>query len=165
MHETSLRLLQRKIWQWPAKHCGTIQDSEILFPIQSELKPTSSDLSSLSAFPYFNSEAIEGMKSELPTYLAAVAQQFDPCEWWKYHSADIPMWARSFRKIARIHPSSAAAERVFSLLQSSFGKQQEQSLEDYIQHLWWCSTIIEMIISVDNHYNKVENNLGIMGYH
>ena len=102
----------------------------------SELKPTSSDLSSLSAFPCFDSEAIKGMKSELPTYLAAaegVAQQFDPSEWWKYHSADIPMWARSFRKIALIHPSSAAAERVFSLLQSSFGKQQEQALEDYIQ--------------------------------
>ena len=102
----------------------------------SELKPTSSDLSSLSAFPCFDSEAIEGIKSELPTYLAAtegVAPQFDPCEWWKYRSADIPMWARSSQKIALIQPSSAAEERVFSLLQSSFGKQQEQSLEDYIQ--------------------------------
>ena len=77
------------------------------------------------------------MKSDLSTSLAAaegVAPQFDPCEWWKYHSADIPMWARSFQKIALFQPSSAAAaERVFSLLQSSFGKQQEQSLEDYIQ--------------------------------
>ena len=102
----------------------------------SELKPTSSDLSSLSAFPCFDSEAIEGMKSELPTYLAAaedVSPQIDPCEWWKHHSADIPMWARTFRKVALIQPSSAAAERVFLLLQSSFGKQQEQSLEDYIQ--------------------------------
>jgi hypothetical protein len=44
--------------------------------------------------------------------------------------ADLPMWARSFRKIALNQPSSAAAERVFSML---FGKQQEQSLEDYIQ--------------------------------
>ena len=102
----------------------------------SELKPTSSDLSSLSVFPCFDSEAIEGMKSELPTYLAAaegVAPQCDHCEWWKYHSADLPMWARSFQKIALIQPSSAAAERVFSILQSSFGKQQEQSLEDFIQ--------------------------------
>ena len=102
----------------------------------SELKPTSSDLSSLSAFPCFDSEAIEEMKSELPTYLATaegVTPQFNPCEWWKYHSADIPMWARSFWKIALIQPSSTAAERVFSLLQSSFGKQQEQSWEDYIQ--------------------------------
>ena len=130
----------------------------------SELKPTSSDLSLLSAFPCFDSAAIEGMKSELPTCLAAaedVAQQFDPCEWWKYHSADIPIWARSFRKIALIQPSSATAERVFSLLQSSFGKKQEQSLEDYIQ---LSVMIIEMIISVVNLYNKVENNLGMMGY-
>ena len=35
----------------------------------SELNPTSSDLNSLSAFPCFDSEAIEGMKSELPTWL------------------------------------------------------------------------------------------------
>ena len=51
-------------------------------------------LSSLSAFPCFDYEAIEGMKSELPTYLDAaegVAQQFGPCEWWKYRSADMPM--------------------------------------------------------------------------
>ena len=104
------------------------------------------------------------MKSELPTYLAAaegVAPQFDHCEWWKYYSADIPMWARSLRKMALIQPSSAAAERVFSLLQRSFRKQQEQSLEDYIQ---LSLMIQEMIITVDYHYNKVENNLGIMGY-
>jgi len=41
-------------------------------------------------------------------------------------SADMPMWARSFQKIQL---SSVAAERVF---QSSFGKQQEQSLEDFV---------------------------------
>ena len=102
----------------------------------SELKPTTSDLSSLSAFPCFDSEAIEGMKSELPKYLATaedVSPQIDTCEWWKHHSADIPTWAMAFRKVALIQPSSAAAERVFSLLQSSFGKQQEQSLEDYVQ--------------------------------
>ena len=102
----------------------------------SELKPTTSDLSSLSAFPCFDSEAIEGMKSELPKYLATaedVSPQIDTCEWWKHHSADIPTWATAFRKVALIQPSSAAAERVFSLLQSSFGKQQEQSLEDYVQ--------------------------------
>ena len=64
-------------------------------------------------------------------------------------------------KIALIQPSSAA---VFSLLQSSFGKQQEQSLEDYIQLSVMMQYNYRMIISVDNLYNKVENNLGIMGY-
>ena len=107
------------------------------FPAKvSELKPTSSDLSALSVFPCFNSEAIEGMKSELPNYLAGaedVSLQTDPLEWWKHHSSDLPMWASGFRKVALFQPSSAAAERVFSLLSNSFGKQQENSLEDYIQ--------------------------------
>ena len=35
--------------------------------------------------------------------------------------------------ITLIQPSSAAAERVFSLLASSFNNNQESALEDYIQ--------------------------------
>ena len=53
-------------------------------------------------------------KSELPTYLAAAEGVAPPCEWWKHHnkncSAKLPLFN---------HP----------LLQASFGKQQEQSLE------------------------------------
>ena len=94
-------------------HCDTSFVGKILSPCKvSKLKPTSSDLSTCT-FPFFDFEAIEGMKSELPTCFTAaggvtVAPQFDPCEWWKYHSVDIPMWAR----IALIQPSSAAAERI-----------------------------------------------------
>ena len=32
-----------------------------------------------------------------------------------------------------VQPSSAAAERVFSILQSSFAMQQQSSLEDYVE--------------------------------
>ena len=35
--------------------------------------------------------------------------------------------------IVLVQPSSAAAERVFSMLNSSFSEQQESSLEDYQQ--------------------------------
>ena len=48
-------------------------------------------------------------------------------------SADLPKWASAAGRVALIQPSSAAAEPVFSILASSFGKQQESSLEDYIQ--------------------------------
>ena len=41
--------------------------------------------------------------------------------------------AKAACRVALIQPSSAAAERVFSILASSFGKQQESSLEDYVQ--------------------------------
>jgi len=37
------------------------------------------------------------------------------------------------QKILLVQPSSAAVERVFSLLNSGFGDQWEQSLQDYIE--------------------------------
>ena len=37
------------------------------------------------------------------------------------------------RKIILIQPSSAAAERVFSLLKASFNERQDGSLQDYIE--------------------------------
>ena len=39
----------------------------------------------------------------------------------------------NFRKVITVQPSSAAAERVFSLLSNSFTKRQTSSLEDYMQ--------------------------------
>ena len=38
-----------------------------------------------------------------------------------------------------MQPSSAAAERVFSLLKNSFGEQQDNSLQDYIE----CSMMLQ----------------------
>ncbi len=40
-------------------------------------------------------------------------------------------------------PSSAAAERVFSLLNASFGTKQANSLEDYFQATIMLQTLIE----------------------
>ena len=42
-------------------------------------------------------------------------------------------WCVIVRKFLLLQPSSAAVERVFSLLNSGFGTLQEQSLQDYIQ--------------------------------
>ena len=36
-------------------------------------------------------------------------------------------------KVLLLQPSSAAAERVFSILKNSFGDQQLRSLEDYLE--------------------------------
>lgn len=43
-----------------------------------ELKPTANDLDSLQAFPFFDHEIIEGLKSELPLYLAAAEDSISP---------------------------------------------------------------------------------------
>ena len=39
----------------------------------------------------------------------------------------------SEESVARVQPSSAAAEKVFAILNSSFNDQQEHALVDYLQ--------------------------------
>ena len=41
--------------------------------------------------------------------------------------------ADTARQILLVQPSSAASERVFSLLNNSFGERQYSSLQDYIE--------------------------------
>lgn len=58
----------------------------------------------------------------------------DIFEWWKRHDEqDLPYWSSALKDILLVKPSSAAFERVFSLLQHSFNNQQYSSLEDYIE--------------------------------
>ncbi len=79
---------------------------------------------------------LNNLKSELPSYLAKasdVSPNFDIMEWWKRNSDSLPHWAAAARKVLTIQPSSAAAERVFSLLTNSFFCRQEQALEVYVE--------------------------------
>ena len=101
-----------------------------------DLGLTSTDLDSLLAFPFFSTAVTDGLKEELPQYLTLAADashEIDPLEWWKCHETDLPKWSRAARQVVLVQPSSAAAERVFSILKSSFGDQQTQALEDYIE--------------------------------
>ena len=88
------------------------------------------------AFPFLNSQpTIDGLKSEIPTYMAAsedISAEIDPIAWWKSHAMELPKWANAFRLVLLFPPSSAAAERVFSILQC-FTAQQQSSLEDYLE--------------------------------
>ena len=88
-----------------------------------------------TAFPFL-ADAITGLKAELPTYLAKAANtspSFCPLEWWKANASDLPCWSAASGKVLLAQPSSAASERVFSLLKASFGEQQDNSLQDYIE--------------------------------
>ena len=72
---------------------------------------------------------------ELPVYLAKVdgVDSGTDCEkWWKEYESTLPNWAAAAKKVLVAQPYSAAADRVFSLLNSSFGSQQDSSLKDYI---------------------------------
>ena len=101
----------------------------------SELKPVASDLDILQSLSFLTSADITNLKNELPLYLAAVedlCQSVDPTKWWEMHLEQLPHWANAYKNVILVQPSSAAAERVFSLLTNSFGQQQTSSLEDYI---------------------------------
>ena len=99
------------------------------------MKPNDNMVDTLQVFPFLIHN-IQSLKSELPQYLAKtadVSEQFDLLEWWKLNADELPNWSSAARKVLVLQPSSAASERVFSLLKSSFSEQQENSLQDYIE--------------------------------
>ena len=103
----------------------------------TDLKPSAAEVDSLLAFPFLSStQDLVGLKGELATYLAS-AKGVDPTvdclEWWKQHATLLPAWAAAAKKVLVAQPSSAAAERVFSLLNTMFGDRQDNSLKDYIE--------------------------------
>ena len=101
----------------------------------NELRPSPNDLDALSVFPFIDTILLEQLKGELAAYMAAaedISQGTDVCEWWKRHDGEIPSWAKVCKLILLIQPSSAAVERAFSVLENSFSKRQEHSLEDYV---------------------------------
>ena len=50
------------------------------------------------------------------------------------YATDLPIWSSAAKQIFLVQPSSAASERVFSLLKAaSFKDQQESSLQDYVE--------------------------------
>ena len=100
-----------------------------------EINPSVTAIDSLGAFPFLGTE-IPALKQELPLYQAAaqdVDPLYDPLVFWKNHQAGLPTWAKAVRQVFLVQPSSAASERVFSLLRSSFGERQNSSLQDYIE--------------------------------
>ena len=89
-------------------------------------------INSLASIPFFDSAAITSLKQELPIYLSkssGVSPNIDILEWWRLNGDSLPSWSSA----AQMQPSAAAAERVFSLLNNSFGSKQNQCLEDYVE--------------------------------
>ena len=104
-------------------------------PQMDELRATPSEIDTLGKFPFLDSSSIDRLKEELPTYIAAVedvSSDVDIAKWWNNHQNDLPAWAEACKLVLLVQPSSASAERVFSLLENSFSSRQNSSLEDYI---------------------------------
>ena len=97
------------------------------------MKPIAADLDALLALPFLsNSATIANLKTELPVYLAKVkdiSPQMDVLDWWQHNSHALPHWSAAAKKALLVQPSSAAAERAFSLLANSFNDSQQNALE------------------------------------
>ena len=101
------------------------------------MKPTACDVDDLRKFPFLNSQGIvDQLKGELPLYISKCAdtdENFCALKWWKVNAPVLPNWASAARKVLLVQPSSAASERVFSLLKASFQEQQDGTLQDYLE--------------------------------
>ena len=59
-------------------------------------------------------ETIDGLKMEIPMYMAAsedVYTEIDLIAWWKRHAIERPKCDDAFNKVLLVQPSSATAER------------------------------------------------------
>ena len=107
-------------------------------PVQvSALRPDARSLEELKNFPFVDDVMIAALATELPLYLATVDgvvcdNEEEKLAWWAAHQDTLPHWAALVRKVLLVQPSSATAERVFSLL-ATLSAQQEAALEDYIE--------------------------------
>ena len=62
-----------------------------------------------------------------------VSNEVGKTDWWKKYENEPPHWSKSCKSLLLLQPSSAAAERAFSILANSFKDSQKSSLEDYIE--------------------------------
>ena len=54
-------------------------------------------------------------------------------DWWRGSSLELPHWSSAAQRVFLIQPSSAAAERAFSILNNTFTDSQTNSLEDCVE--------------------------------
>ena len=101
-----------------------------------DMKPEASSLDSLTVIPFLKPETISKLKDELPYYLAKatdISPDICPLTWWYMNASELPHWSAAASMIVLIQPTSAASERVFSLLSNSFNNRQDASLRDYVE--------------------------------
>ena len=81
-------------------------------------------------------DLLPGLKASLAAYKAACIElpdDFDLLRWWRIKKKDLPAWARLLRIVLLLAPSSAAVERVFSIMRRSFGPHQDLAMGDIIR--------------------------------
>ena len=105
------------------------------------------DVGELSVFPFFIDRRTQERASD------DVSPAVDPIAWWKNQEYRLPNWSRAYKYVTLIQPSSAAAERFFSLLSNSF-KSTQEFLRTTSKLQLCCSTTVTDVHSKYNMYYK-----------
>ena len=82
-----------------------------------------------------NSTLVDNLKAELPAYLAAASQlpeEMNIAAWWAANAKKAPSWGHLTRVLMLVMQSSAAPERVFSLMRNYIRDKQDGMLSDYL---------------------------------
>ena len=93
----------------------------------NDKQPVVADADQLRAFPFISGDEMDGMKAELPAYVAAseyTHEAMDVIQWWSQRRT-LLNWRGVLQKILLVQPSSTAAERVVSLLENSFSQRHQ----------------------------------------
>ena len=104
------------------------------------MRPTAATVSALRIFPFLNSDRIiDGLIAELPDYVAAaqdvvVTTEEEKVKWWCQQVERLPRLSAAVKQVLLVQPSSAAAERPFSLLSATLSDQQDTALADNLQN-------------------------------
>jgi len=93
----------------------------------------------LKLIPFFNDNEVAALMMQLPAYRAlaiseVLTNSVDREVWWesKKHTAGVDRWFAGATMVMICQPSSASAERIFSMLKALIGDQQQaNALQDY----------------------------------
>ena len=136
----ALRFFQRKFSQEFHDLVRTFKSARLCCPVQVQnLHPNAASLAELRKFSFLNNDAtIDGLVNELPRYLAAadgtvIEEEEEKVQWWARHARTLPNWSAVVRKLLLVQPTSASAERVFSLMNHFFTHLQENALEETVE--------------------------------
>ena len=135
-----LQFFQRKFSQEFYESVSAFQSARLCCPVQvQQLRPTAASVEELRRFRFLDNDAIiQGLTAELPRYLAVadgadLQTEEEKLQWWSRNEANLPNWSSVVKKVLLVQPSSASAERVFSIMKNFFTNQQDAALEQTVE--------------------------------
>ena len=135
-----LQFFQRKFSQYFYENVRAFRSARLCCPVQvRQLRPTAASVEKLRRFRFLDNDAIiQGLTAELPRYLAVadgadLQTEEEKLQWWSRNEANLPNWSSVVKKVILVQPSSASAERVFSIMKNFFTNQQDAALVQTVE--------------------------------